>query len=359
MSHPRTVAFDAARNTVVLIDQRRLPHRFTFLRAKNYRATAEAIVNMTVRGAGAIGATAAYGLAQGGREFKGSRLGEFRRHTDLVFKTLRAARPTAVDPVNAMNAVRAAMAASRTVAGRQQLALEAAEQFAEEDIAHCRAIGEVGAPLIGRGLRVLTHCNAGALAFVDIGSATAPLYAAHAAGVKFIVFCSETRPRGQGAALTAWELSRAGIEHVIIADGAAGHLMQRGEIGLVITGSDRVLGHTGEVANKIGTYTHAVLAARHGIPFYVAIPPSTLAWEPKRGADIQIEERDAAEVLNANGPRGPVRTANPGSAARNPAFDVTPPELITGIITPKGIIKPRELWRRRKWFNSYNDSLCH
>ena len=344
----RTVAFDAGRNTVVLIDQRRLPHRFTFFRAKDFHETAKAIANMTVRGAGAIGATAAYGLAQGARAFRGSRLGEFRRHVDRVHKTLRDARPTAVDPINAMNGVRAAMAENRTVSGRQQLALEAAERFADEDVAHCEAIGQVGLRLIRRGLRVLTHCNAGALAFVDVGSATAPLYAAHALGRKFRVFCSETRPRGQGAALTAWEMARAGIEHEIIADGAAGHLMQRGEIGLVITGSDRVLGRTGEVANKIGTYTHAVLAKRHGIAFYVAIPLSTLDWETKSGVAIPIEERAAEEVLTAAGPRGRVRTANPTSGARNPAFDVTPPELITGIITPSGIFKPRELWKRRR-----------
>ncbi|MBL69686.1 MAG: S-methyl-5-thioribose-1-phosphate isomerase [Verrucomicrobiales bacterium] len=348
MSRLRTVAFESARNAVVLIDQRRLPHRLTLRRARTFQETATAIANMTVRGAGAIGAAAAYGLAQGVRAFKGTRLGELRRHADRVYKTLRDVRPTAVDPVNAMNTVRAAMAGARTVAGRQQLALEAAEQFAEEDVAHCRAIGEAGAPLIRPGLRVLTHCNAGALAFVDIGSATAPLYAAHVQGVPFHVFCSETRPRGQGAALTAWEMAREGISHEIIADSAAGHLMQRGEIDLVITGGDRVLGRTGEVANKIGTYTHAVLARRHRIPLYVAIPLSTLDWQMTSGAKIPIEEREPEEVLTANGPRGPVCTANPGSGARNPAFDVTPPELISGIITPSGILKPRALWRQRK-----------
>ena len=351
--HYRTVWFDEARNRVRLIEQRLLPHKFKVVSTADYHETARAITDMIVRGAGAIGATAAYGLAQGARAFRGSRLGEFRRHVDRVHKTLRDARPTAVDPINAMNGVRAAMAESRTVSGRQQLALEAAERFADEDVAHCEAIGQMGLPLIRRGLRVLTHCNAGALAFVDVGSATAPLYAAHTIGRKFRVFCSETRPRGQGAALTAWELARAGIEHEIIADGAAGHLMQRGEIGLVITGSDRVLGRTGEVANKIGTYTKAVLAARHKIPFYVAIPLSTLDWELRDGKGIPIEERDPAEVLSAWGTdnRGcfrEIRIANPTSSARNPAFDVTPSELITGIITPKGIFKPRDLWRQRK-----------
>jgi methylthioribose-1-phosphate isomerase len=197
---------------------------------------------------------------------------------------------------------------------------------------------------------------------VDIGTATAPLYAAQAAGRQFHVFCDETRPRCQGASLTAWELAQQGIPHDIIADNAAGHLMQRGEIDLVITGSDRVLGRTGEVANKIGTYTKAVLAHRHGIPFYVAIPLSTIDWELVRGFDIPIEERDEAEVLGAWGVAWAparsrrqritrpvrVRIANPTSRARNPGFDVTPADLVTGIITPLGILKPGELWTHRQ-----------
>ncbi len=199
---------------------------------------------------------------------------------------------------------------------------------------------------------MLTHCNAGWLAFVDHGSATAPIYAAQANGKSLHIFCDETRPRSQGAILTAWELAQQGIPHDIIADNAAGHLMQRGEIDLVIVGSDRTLGRTGEVANKIGTYTKAVLAKRHGIPFYVAIPLSTIDWELESGLAIPIEERAQDEVLRAwgitdSGRRQSVRVANPGSTARNPAFDVTPPELITGIITPLGIFKPRQLWKNR------------
>jgi methylthioribose-1-phosphate isomerase len=201
-------------------------------------------------------------------------------------------------------------------------------------------------------MKILTHCNAGWLAFVDIGSATAPLYTAHQQGKKFHVFCDETRPRSQGATLTAWELAQQKISHQIIADSAAGHLMQRGEIDLVIVGSDRTLGRTGEVTNKIGTYTKAVLAARHKIPFYVAIPLSTIDWNLKRGFDIPIEERHASEVLgawgiNSRGQREYLRVANPTSGARNPGFDITPPELINGIITPAGIFKPKELWRQR------------
>jgi len=284
-----------------------------------------------------------------------------------VYRALRDARPTAVDPVNAMDRLLKDMAAGETVEERQALALAAAEQFAEEDVAHCEAIGRHGARLIRNGMRVLTHCNAGWLAFVDVGSATAPMYVAHDQGRKFHVYCDETRPRCQGATLTAWELAQEGVSHQIIADNAAGHLMQRGDIDLVIVGSDRTLGRTGEVANKIGTYTKAVLAKRHRIPFYVAIPLSTIDWKLRSGFDIPIEERNEAEVLGAWGTLAKadpsrkhsssklrssklsyVRVANPGSTARNPGFDVTPAELITGIITPAGVFKPTELWPRRR-----------
>jgi len=350
----RTVTFAARQNHVCLIEQRLLPHEFKIVTTQNFRETAAAIRDMVVRGAGAIGATAAYGLAQGVRAFRGRDMQEFSRHVETVYATLKAARPTAVDPVNAMNDVRTAMQRGETVGEQQAIALAAAEEFAHEDVRHCAAIGRHGAKLIRNGMRVLTHCNAGWLAFVDIGTATAPLYAAQAAGRKFHVFCDETRPRSQGATLTAWELAQQGIAHQIIADNAAGHLMQRGEIDLVIVGSDRTLGRTGEVANKIGTYTKAVLAQRHGIPFYVAIPLSTIDWELKRGVDIPIEERHAQEVLGAwgvaggkGGKREYVRVANPTSDARNPGFDVTPAELITGVITPAGIFKPAELWKCR------------
>ncbi len=360
--HYRTVTFDSVKNSVELIEQRLLPHRFEIVATRDYRETARAITDMVVRGAGAIGATAAYGLAQGARAFRGNNLEKFSAHVDTVFQTLQAARPTAVDPVNAMLQVRAQMQAGETVAEQQALALAAAEDFANEDAAHCAAIGRHGVKLIRNGMRILTHCNAGWLAFVDVGSATAPLYAAQARGKKFHVFCDETRPRSQGATLTAWEFAQQNISHQIIADNAAGHLMQRGEIDLVIVGSDRTLGRSGEVANKIGTYTKAVLAQRHGIPFYVAIPLSTIDWNLRRGSDIPIEERDGSEVLGAwgvvqgskfkvqgskSGGRAYVRVANPASGARNPGFDVTPAELVTGIITPVGIFRPGDLWRRR------------
>jgi methylthioribose-1-phosphate isomerase len=349
----RTVTFDRAHNSVLLIEQRLLPHEFKIVAAKNFRDTAAAIQDMIVRGAGAIGATAAYGLAQGALAFRGNDLKNFSAHVEIVYQTLKAARPTAVDPVNAMNDVRTAMRAGKTVGEQQTLALAAAEEFANEDVRHCEDIGRHGAKLIRQEMKILTHCNAGWLAFVDLGTATAPMYAAQKQGKNFHVFCDETRPRSQGATLTAWELAQQKISHQIIADNAAGHLMQRGEIDLVIVGSDRTLGRTGEVANKIGTYTKAVLARRHKIPFYVAIPLSTIDWNLKSGFKIPIEERNESEVLgawgkNSRGQREFVRVANPTSGARNPGFDVTPPELITGIITPVGIFKPKELWSRRQ-----------
>jgi methylthioribose-1-phosphate isomerase len=350
--HYRTVTFDAQANAVRLIEQRPLP---------DFKATAAAIRDMVVRGAPAIAATAAYGLAQGARAFRRKDGRAFARYMAQVYSTLKEARPTAVDPVNAMDQLLAAMAGVRGVAAKQAAALAAAQAFADASVAECEAIGRHGAPLIGNGARILTHCNAGWLACVDVGTATAPMYAAQAGGRHFHVLCDETRPRSQGATLTAWELAQQHIAHSVIADNAAGHLMQRGEIDLVITGSDRTLGRTGEVANKIGTYTKAVLAHRHGIPFYVAIPLSTIDWTLRRGTDIPIEERDESEVLGAwgitmrvpdrrrrSGRRGYVRVANPTSRARNPGFDVTPPELITGIITPAGIFKPADLWANRK-----------
>jgi len=358
-SHYRTVSFDAAQNHVRMIEQRLLPHVFEIVAARTYQETAHAITDMIVRGAGAIGATAAYGFAQGLREFRAGDMVGFAAHEEQVFQVLAKARPTAVDPVNALRAIRAKLAGAATIEAKQALALREAEAFAEDDVRHCRELGERGAPLIREGMRVLTHCNAGWLAFVDIGSATAPLYAAHRLGRKFHVFCGETRPRSQGATLTAWELAQEGLSHQVISDNAAGHLMQRGQIDLVITGADRVLGRTGEAANKIGTYTRAVLAQRHGIPFYVAMPLSTIDWETASGFDIPIEERHESEVLGAwgvtnSGQREYVRVANPASHALNPGFDVTPAELITGFITPAGILAPGELMRRRAELGSAN-----
>lgn len=358
--HFRTVSFDVEHNRVVLIDQKILPHTFSLVKTEDYKQTALAIKDMTVRGAGAIGATVAYGFAQGCRAFRGKSLERFEAHAKKVFETLAGARPTAVDPVNAMKQVQNVMSQGETVQKKQDLALLAANLFAEEDVEHCQAIGKLGAELIHDGMTILTHCNAGWLAFVDIGTATAPFYKAQTQGKQFHVLCDETRPRSQGAILTAWELAQQGISHHIIPDNAAGHLMQRGKIQMVITGADRVLAKTGEAANKIGTFTKAVLAKYHKIPFYIAIPLSTIDWEMENGMDIPIEERNENEVLCAwgrlqNGKKTSassacVRVANPTSHALNPGFDVTPPELITGFITPKGIFKPKELARKLKKF---------
>ena len=361
--HYRSVSFDTRTNSVRLIEQRLLPHEFRIVATHDHHETAQAIRDMVVRGAPAIAATAAYGLAQGARAFRGHDLRAFTHHLAKVGQLIQSARPTAVDPVNAMNQVRARMNTGDTVAERQSLALSAAADFADASAAECRAIGEQGAKLIRDGMRILTHCNAGWLACVDFGTATAPFYVGQERGRRFHVFCDETRPRCQGATLTAWELAQQGISHQVIADNAAGHLMQRGEIDLVIVGSDRTLGRTGEVTNKIGTYTKAVLAARHRIPFYVALPLSTFDWELKSGRDIPIEERGEEEVLGAwgvpgsrksegrspnDGKRIYVRIANRTSGARNPGFDVTPPELVSGLITPVGIFRPGELWANRR-----------
>lgn len=358
----RSVTFDAARHAVCLIDQRLLPHQFKIVATRDYRQTAQAIRQMVVRGAPAIAAAAAYGLAQGARAFRGGSLHQFNRRMRRVYEELKAARPTAVDPVNAMDQVLRVLRAGRTVAERQRLALAAAEELAQASVAQCQAIGQQGAGLIRNGMRVLTHCNAGWLACVDVGTATAPLYAAQSQGKQFHVFCAETRPRSQGAMLTAWELAQQGISHQVVADTAVGLLFARGQIELVLVGADRVVGRTGAAANKIGTYTCAVLAARHRVPFYIAVPLSTFDWTLRSGSDIPIEERDPAEVLGAwgvpvrskskrhTGRPGPpvyVRVANSTSGAWNPAFDVTPPELITGFITPLGIFKPAQLWAER------------
>src|ERR1043166_2498540 len=209
--HYRTVSFDAATNSVLLVAQRLLPHEFKIVAARDYRETARAIKEMTVRGAGAIGAAAAFGLAQGARAYTGDDPARFSEYLETVFGTLKSARPTAVDPLNALVRVRRAMRSGASVLEQQQMALSCARHFADEDVEHCQAIGRHGVKLIRSGMKILTHCNAGWLAFVDVGTATAPLYAAQAAGKKFHVFCDETRPRSQGSMLTAWELAQQKI----------------------------------------------------------------------------------------------------------------------------------------------------
>ncbi len=309
---------------VVVINQPLLPHRFELLRLKNHRQTANAITTMIIRGAGTIGATAGYGMAQAYLE--GVDL-------DQAYATLLHTRPTAADLKHALDRVRAN---ARTAAE----AVAVANEIADEYVVRMQAVGKFGLPLIKNGSRILTHCNAGWLALVDWGSAPAPIYLAHRKGRKVFVWVDETRPRNQGANFTSWEFMQEGIPHKVIADNAGGFYMRRGEVDLCIVGADRVAAN-GDVANKIGTYQKAVLAKENGIPFYVAIPSSTIDLKCKTGDDIPIEERAEDEVHYV----GRTRITPKGARAGNPAFDVTPAKYVTGLITERGIIKPAELRR--------------
>jgi S-methyl-5-thioribose-1-phosphate isomerase len=277
-------------------------------------------------------------LAQGARAFRGKGLDKFLDHVELVHQTLKAARPTAIDPVNAMNRVRSAMQPGASVEEQQRLALAGAEELANTSVGECREIGRHGANLIQDGMRVLTHCNAGWLACVDWGTALSPVYAAKRQGKKIFVYIDETRPRLQGARLTSWELMNEGVPHAVIADNAAGHYMYRKEINLVIVGADRIAAN-GDVVNKIGTYEKAVVARDNKIPFYVAAPTSTIDLSRQTGDEIPIEERDESEVHII----GKERITPAGSKAKNPAFDVTPAKFVTGIITENGILEPSEI----------------
>ncbi len=313
---------------VVVIDQRLLPHRFKLLRLRDHRETAEAIRNMTVRGAGTIGATAAYGMAQAFLE--GVSLAD-------AYETLITTRPTAVDLKHALDRV-------LIEAGDATTAVAVARRIADEYVERMKRIGEIGLPLIPKNARVLTHCNAGWLAIVDWGSATAPIYAAHRKRRGVFVWVDETRPRCQGANLTSWELLNEGVPHKVIADNAAGYFMRRGEVDLCIVGADRIA-INGDTANKLGTYEKAVLAKENGIPFYIAAPTSTIDPHCPSGDAIPIEERDENEVHFIRG----VRVTPRGARAANPAFDVTPARYITGIITERGILTPgqlKKLWTR-------------
>ena len=310
--------------TVNLIDQRALPFELRIYEARDLESVAVAIEDMVVRGAPAIGATAAYGLAQA--QLLGADLKE-------AADRLRKTRPTGHDLFHAIDYM---LHAAQT--GEDLVA--AAERYAQEDVDRCRRIGEHGAKLLKSGSRILTHCNAGALATVDFGTVMAPLRAAKERGKRLFVYVSETRPRLQGARLTAWELAQEGIEHAIIADAAAGAFLHRGEVDLVLVGADRVAAN-GDTANKIGTYTKAVVARENGVPFYVAAPTSTIDLTLPSGDKIPIEERSPQEILQVAG----VPIAPKESPARNPAFDVTPAKYITGIITEVGVLKPSELKR--------------
>ncbi len=319
-------------SSVMTINQPMLPHRFEVVALPTHRDTAEAIKTMVVRGAGAIGAAAGYGMAQ---VFAEAPADEPDRSAYIQdgYETLKNTRPTARDLFYSIDRVRAAADAAAE-----------ARTIAAEYIEAGRRIGEIGAELITDSMTVLTHCNAGWLAFVDWGSALAPIYFAHRAGRKVSVIADETRPRCQGSRLTAWELQQEGIPVKIIADNAAGLLMRRGEIDLVITGADRIAAN-GDVANKIGTYEKALCAKASGVPFYVAAPLSTFDLDCPDGNGIPIEQRGDEEVLYATGLTDDgkftrVRLAPEGVEAINFAFDITPAELIDGIITERGVIKP-------------------
>jgi translation initiation factor eIF-2B subunit alpha/methylthioribose-1-phosphate isomerase len=309
-------------NVIKLIDQRVLPHTFTLFSAKDHNDVAYAIKDMVIRGAPAIGAMAAYGMAQAAEQ-KGD--------IPHVAEILKATRPTAFDLFYAVEH----MINSLNSGGDP---VTAAEEYVKEIIARCRKIGEVGYKLIKDGDRLLTHCNAGALATVDYGTALAPMRVAHYNGKNIFVYVDETRPRLQGARLTAWELYNEDIPNALIADNAAGFYMAKKEIDLVITGADRIAGN-GDAANKIGTYEKAVLAKENGVPFYIAAPISTFDFSINSGTDIPIEERTETEVLLVN--NTPI--SNTGTSALNPAFDVTPNRYISGFITEYGLIEPGEV----------------
>lgn len=343
--HYRSIFLDADGATVVVIDQTRLPFEFELKRLGTAEAAAEAITTMIVRGAPLIGATAAYGVALAMHADASD--ANLARALDLLGRT----RPTAVNLRWALDRLRNALQSSPPRERRARAYAEAAA-IADEDVLCNRAIGEHGARLLetlaarapGRPLNVLTHCNAGWLACVDWGTALAAVYTAHDAGTALHVFVDETRPRNQGASLTAFELGAHGVPHTLIADSAAGHLMQRGQIDVCIVGSDRTTA-AGDVANKIGTYTKALAAHDNAVPFYVALPSSTIDWSMRDGlAEIPIEERAAREVTHLRGRTAEgtvleVQIASPGSAALNPAFDVTPARLVTGLVTERGVAK--------------------
>jgi len=339
----RTIWPSADGRAVEIIDQTQLPHRYAVARLDTVADAAHAIRTMQVRGAPLIGATAAWGL------WLALRVDPSDPALDRAHAELLATRPTAVNLRWALDRVRAAAGPLRPYA-RAAAARETATLVCEEDVALNRGIGRAGLPLIqaaaarhpGRPVNILTHCNAGWLATVDVGTATAPIYAAHDAGLPVHVWVDETRPRNQGANLTAWELGHHGVPHTVIVDNAGGHLMQHGQVDLVIVGTDRTTA-SGDVANKIGTYLKALAAHDNGVPFYVAVPSPSIDWTLTDGRrEIPIEERAPTEVTHLTGrlPDGSIATVAvtpPASPAANPAFDVTPARLVTGLITERGV----------------------
>ncbi|KAF4516312.1 hypothetical protein B566_EDAN000553 [Ephemera danica] len=326
---------------VRLLDQSRLPEHVEFLDCRDYRAVAAAIRELKVRGAPAIGVTAALGVALGAQAISVTEFPAFAQALLPMCDHLAATRPTAVNlfwAIDRMKNKLASLSAESVPAVKAALLIEA-QAILDEDIALCKAMGKHGAELISNGQTVLTHCNAGALATAGYGTALGVIRAAWEQGKKIQVIADETRPVLQGARLTAWELMQDKIPVTLITDNMAGSLMRQGKIQLCVVGADRIAAN-GDVANKIGTYSVAVLAKAHDIPFYVAAPYSTIDLKTKTGADIPIEQRNSLEVTTIHGSH-PI--APTGVAVYNPAFDVTPAELITGIITERGVFKPGEL----------------
>jgi translation initiation factor eIF-2B subunit alpha/methylthioribose-1-phosphate isomerase len=319
-----------------IIDQTSLPFNFKVLQLTTVEQVAQAILQMQVRGAPAIGATGGFGLALAARLAPAKNFAEFIKKSK---ETLLATRPTAFDLSYALNQVEAAI--SQSPADSAATALQAAQAFADSNVQACRQIGKLGAELIQPNFQILTHCNAGALATVDFGTALAPIrFSKHR---NIFVYVDETRPRLQGSRLTAFELEQEGIPHAIIADNAAGYFMQTGQVDMVITGADRVA-LNGDVANKIGTYEKAVVAKANNIPFYIAAPLSTIDFSCASGAKIPIEQRADEEISYIEDKL----IANPNSPIQNPAFDITPARYITGIITDKGIFRPEQIRHLQK-----------
>ncbi|RME70407.1 MAG: S-methyl-5-thioribose-1-phosphate isomerase [Chloroflexi bacterium] len=354
--HYRTIWLKPDDPAVVqIIDQRHLPHRFVIEDLTTVEAVARAIKDMHVRGAGLIGATAGFGMYIAALTAPRGSADAFMTALRQAGEQLKATRPTAVNLEWAVNRqLQAIEASGGDIETRIETALHTAQAIADEDAEFCRRIGEHGLPLIqaisqrkgGEPVNILTHCNAGWLAFVDYGTATAPIYAAHDRGIPVHVWVDETRPRNQGARLTAWELGQHGVPHTVIADNVGGHLMQNGLVDMVITGTDRTT-RTGDVANKIGTYLKALAARDNGIPFYVALPSSSFDWQIRDGVrEIPIEQRDATEVKHIRGlHEGEIKEVlltPPDSPAANYAFDVTPARLVTGLITERGICPASE-----------------
>lgn len=326
-----------------LIDQRMLPHKFVIASLENHRETAEAIRDMMLRGAGAIGVAGGYGVAQAALEAEHLSIPEFEAYLNEAAEMLKNTRPTAANLFHAIDRCLKA-AAKGSVQDRVRAIVSKADTIAEDDVTASRLIGEHGSALVDDGCRILTHCNAGALAFIDYGTALSPIRFSHGQGKDVFVFVDETRPRCQGARLTAWELEQEGIPYALIVDNAAGHFMRRGEVDMVIVGADRVAAN-GDVANKIGTYEKAVVAKENGIPFYVAAPRMTFDLKCENGDNIEIEERGPDEVrwmwgVNEQGEPARVLISEEEATVRNPAFDVTPSRYVTGFITEAGILEP-------------------